>query len=92
MPCSPACSPSVSRPTDLILRPIAVDDAPAIFSGDAQDPSVVRFLSWRRTKAFLIPRPVLGWAGSGARDTVNLSGRLSRMQAICNVHWDLLPA
>ena len=24
MPCSPACSPSVSRPTDLILRPIAV--------------------------------------------------------------------
>ena len=47
MPCSSARSPSVSRPTALIVRPIAVDDAPAIFSRDAQDPSVVRLLSWR---------------------------------------------
>jgi ribosomal-protein-alanine N-acetyltransferase len=30
----------------LILRPIAKDDAPAIFSGYAQDRVVVRFLTW----------------------------------------------
>jgi len=33
--------------TRLILRPIAPDDAPAIFTGYAQDPEVVRFLIWR---------------------------------------------
>ncbi len=33
--------------TRLILRPIAPDDAPAIFIGYAQDPEVVRFLTWR---------------------------------------------
>ena len=32
----------------LILRPIAAADAPAIFAGYAQDPDVVRFLTWRR--------------------------------------------
>ena len=31
----------------LILRPIAADDAPAIFAGYAQDPEVVRFVLWR---------------------------------------------
>ncbi len=31
----------------LLLRPIAPGDAPAIFSGYAQDPEVVRYLSWR---------------------------------------------
>jgi RimJ/RimL family protein N-acetyltransferase len=31
----------------LILRPIAPDDAPAIFTGYAQDPEVVRFVMWR---------------------------------------------
>jgi [ribosomal protein S5]-alanine N-acetyltransferase len=31
----------------LILRPIALGDAPAIFAGYAQDPEVVRYLSWR---------------------------------------------
>ena len=31
----------------LILRPIAAGDAPAIFSGYAQDPAVVQFLTWR---------------------------------------------
>jgi [ribosomal protein S5]-alanine N-acetyltransferase len=30
----------------LILRPIAAEDAPAIFTGYAQDPEVVRFLIW----------------------------------------------
>ena len=33
--------------TRLILRPIAADDAPAIFTGYAQDPDVVRFLTFR---------------------------------------------
>lgn len=32
----------------LILRPIAAADAPAIFAGYAQDPGVVRYLTWRR--------------------------------------------
>ncbi|HUC10118.1 MAG TPA: GNAT family N-acetyltransferase [Stellaceae bacterium] len=31
----------------LILRPIASGDAPAIFTGYAQDPEVVRYLTWR---------------------------------------------
>jgi len=31
----------------LILRPIEPQDAPAIFTGYAQDPEVVRFLIWR---------------------------------------------
>ncbi len=31
----------------LLLRPITPADAPAIFSGYAQDPMVVRYLSWR---------------------------------------------
>jgi ribosomal-protein-alanine N-acetyltransferase len=31
----------------LILRPIARGDAPAIFAGYAQDPEVVRYLTWR---------------------------------------------
>ena len=31
----------------VILRPIAADDAPAIFTGYAQDPEVLRFLIWR---------------------------------------------
>ncbi len=31
----------------LVLRPIAKGDAPAIFTGYAQDPIVVRFLTWR---------------------------------------------
>ena len=31
----------------LILRPIAPEDAPAIFAGYAQDPEVVRFVTWR---------------------------------------------
>jgi [ribosomal protein S5]-alanine N-acetyltransferase len=31
----------------LILRPIAPDDAPAIFIGYAQDPEVARFVTWR---------------------------------------------
>jgi RimJ/RimL family protein N-acetyltransferase len=31
----------------LILRPIAPQDAPTIFTGYAQDPEVVRFLIWR---------------------------------------------
>lgn len=30
----------------LILRPVAGGDAPAIFSGYAQDPEVVRYLTW----------------------------------------------
>jgi [ribosomal protein S5]-alanine N-acetyltransferase len=30
----------------LILRPIAAEDAPAIFTGYARDPEVVRFLVW----------------------------------------------
>ena len=33
--------------TRLILRPIEPQDAPAIFTGYAQDPEVVRFLIWR---------------------------------------------
>ena len=33
--------------TRLILRPIAAQDAPAIFSGYAQDREFVRFLIWR---------------------------------------------
>jgi [ribosomal protein S5]-alanine N-acetyltransferase len=33
--------------TRLMLRPIAAHDAPAIFAGYAQDPDVVRFLTWR---------------------------------------------
>jgi RimJ/RimL family protein N-acetyltransferase len=33
--------------TRLMLRPIAANDAPAIFTGYAQDPDVVRFLIWR---------------------------------------------
>ncbi len=36
----------------LILRPIAKGDAPAIFTGYAQDPLVVRFLTWRPHGAF----------------------------------------
>jgi ribosomal-protein-alanine N-acetyltransferase len=32
----------------LILRPIAPGDAPAIFAGYAQDPEIVRYLTWRR--------------------------------------------
>jgi RimJ/RimL family protein N-acetyltransferase len=31
----------------LMVRPIDATDAPAIFAGYAQDPGVVRFLSWR---------------------------------------------
>ncbi|MBV8736586.1 MAG: GNAT family N-acetyltransferase [Alphaproteobacteria bacterium] len=31
----------------LILRPITRNDAPAIFVGYAQDPEVVRYVSWR---------------------------------------------
>jgi [ribosomal protein S5]-alanine N-acetyltransferase len=31
----------------LILRPIVPEDAPAIFTGYAQDPEVVRFVLWR---------------------------------------------
>ena len=31
----------------LILRPIAPEDAPAIFTGYAQDPEVARFVIWR---------------------------------------------
>jgi [ribosomal protein S5]-alanine N-acetyltransferase len=31
----------------LILRPIAPDDAPAIFDGYGQDPEVARFVTWR---------------------------------------------
>ena len=31
----------------LILRPIAPEDAPAIFTGYAQDPEVARFVTWR---------------------------------------------
>jgi len=34
----------------LILRPIEPRDAPAIFTGYAQDPEVVRFLIWRPHK------------------------------------------
>ena len=33
--------------TRLILRPIEPQDAPAIFTGYAQDREVVRFLIWR---------------------------------------------
>ena len=35
----------------LILRPIARGDAPAIFAGYAQDPEIVRYLSWRPHRA-----------------------------------------
>ena len=31
----------------LILRPIAPEDAPAIFTGYGQDPDVARFVTWR---------------------------------------------
>jgi [ribosomal protein S5]-alanine N-acetyltransferase len=43
----------------LVLRPIAAGDAPAIFTGYAQDPETVRYLTWRPhrdigdTKAYL---------------------------------------
>jgi RimJ/RimL family protein N-acetyltransferase len=39
--------PEAFKTTRLILRPIARGDAPAIFTGYAQDPIVVRFLTWR---------------------------------------------
>jgi RimJ/RimL family protein N-acetyltransferase len=38
--------------TRLILRPIAPEDGPAIFTGYAQDPEVVRFLTWRPHLSF----------------------------------------
>lgn len=35
----------------LVLRPIAAEDAPAIFAGYATDPEVVRYLIWRPHKS-----------------------------------------
>ena len=43
--------PEAFKTTRLILRPIAKGDAPAIFTGYAQDPIVVRFLIWRPHEA-----------------------------------------
>ena len=54
----------------LILRPIAPNDAPAIFSGYAQDPEVVRFLVWyphhsiANTEAYVARRLSLTTGGS----------------------------
>lgn len=39
--------PDSSQTPRLILRPIADEDAPAIFSGYANDPEVTRFLTWQ---------------------------------------------
>ncbi len=39
--------PDVFETARLILRPIGKGDAPAIFTGYAQDPIVVQFLTWR---------------------------------------------
>lgn len=39
--------PNVFQTDRLVLRPIALADARAIFDGYAQDPDVTRFLTWR---------------------------------------------
>ncbi len=38
-----------------------------------------------------LPRRRVCFSGLGRRGTVNLSGRVSRMQATGSGHWDLLP-
>jgi [ribosomal protein S5]-alanine N-acetyltransferase len=40
--------PSAFHTTHLLLRPIAPEDAGAIFDGYARDPEATRFLTWRR--------------------------------------------
>lgn len=47
----PAMLPEGFETARLILRPVALGDAPDIFAGYAQDLDVVRFLSWRPHRA-----------------------------------------
>ena len=48
--CADLMLPDRFETARLILRPIEPRDAPAIFTGYAQDPEVVRFLIWRPHK------------------------------------------
>lgn len=39
--------PKTFSSTRLLLRPVKAEDAEAVFNGDARDPEVTRFLTWR---------------------------------------------
>ncbi len=57
----------------LFLRRLRPDDAEAIFQGYAQDPEVVRYLSWRPHRRIEDTRAFLAWAGEQAAAGLNQS-------------------
>lgn len=61
--------------TNLLLRPLAPGDAPAIFSSYGQDPEVTRFLTWR-------PHSLLADAERYVAGCLSLSVSKSRTYAL----------
>jgi RimJ/RimL family protein N-acetyltransferase len=74
--------------TRLILRPIEREDAPAIFTGYAQDPEVVRFLIWRPHQGLAETEAYIARCMAAAPDRdkprTRLTSRASReIPAVC---------